>query len=271
MKKIGLRIIILSAIIVCLNSCKTKAKAYLYTESSIQPQDVRARTVAILPNRLPVTLQNSELWRTKNFESMKRILERRGYSVIDYNTSNALFQQSGLPMEDTKSSRDKYAELAQKMGADLLVFPYYGTTFTSTGFSNSYTAIASLQFYSLKHNDFSARIDLEGVTKIATWPSMVPIAGILWQILTLGPCKKGHDKAFTKGFKEGYDVYFSRFSPSSGGSNNGNSGNNNSKPSGSKYGKYSTEELETLKKAAVSNGDYKTAGEIKEELDKRKK
>lgn len=268
MKKVVIRLVILSFLALAVGSCKTKGKAFLYSESSIPAQDVKARTVAILPNRLPVTLQNSELWRTKNFETMRQILERRGYNVIDYNTSNQMFQQSGLPLEDTKSSRDKYAELAQKLNADLLVFPYYGTTFTSTGFSNSYTAIASLQFYSLKHNDFSARIDLEGVTKIQTWPTLVPVVGAVWSILTLGPSKKAHDKAFKKGFQEGYNVYFSRYSPS--GNSNGGS-NNNSNSGGSKYAKYSVEELETLKKAAVTNGDYKTAGEIKEEIDKRKK
>lgn len=257
--------LVLFAIAFSNYSCSTKAKSALYTESSIPPTDVKAKTVAILPNRLPVTLQNSETWRVKNFESMKQILQKKGYNVIDYNTSNQMFQQSGLPMEDTKSSRDKYAELAQKLNADLLIFPYYGTTFTSTGFSNSYTAIASLQFYSLKHNDFSARVDLEGVTKIQTWPTMVPVVGAIWSILTLGPSKKGHDKAFVKGFREGYNTYFSRFSPSFGTSNAPNG-----KIDGSKYAKYSLEELEMLKKAAVGNGDYKTAGEIKEEIDKRK-
>jgi hypothetical protein len=169
-------------------------------------------------------------------------------------------------LEDTKLSRDKYAELAQKLNVDLLVFPYYGTTFSMTSFSRSYVSVSSLQFYSLKHNDFSARIDLEGVTKIQTWPTMVPMVGIIWQIFLIGPSKKANDKAFKKGFEEGIKVYTSRF-PS------GNFPNNTSTstPSGSKYAKYSVEELETLKKAAVGNNDYKTAGEIKEEIDKRKK
>lgn len=265
MKRITFKLLLISMSFITLTSCKTRAKASLFTEASIPPTEVKAKTVAILPNRLPVTLQNSEEWRVKNYETMRSILTRRGYSVIDYNTANQMFQQSGLPLEDTKSSRDKYAELAQKLNADLLIFPYYGTTFSSTGFTNSYISIASLQFYSLKHNDFSARVDLEGVTKIHTWPQMIPYAGIIYQILILFPSRKGHDRSFDRGFKEGFQTYFSRFSPS----------NNSTSPSrsnsASKYAKYSLEELETLKKAAVGNGDYKTAGEIKEEIDKRKK
>ncbi|MBP7809017.1 MAG: hypothetical protein KA163_06975 [Bacteroidia bacterium] len=264
----NLKLLLLALVAITITSCKTKGKAFLYTESSISPSEVKGRTVGILPNRLPVTLQNSEEWRKRNYESIKKILVAQGFSVVDYNTCNQMFQQSGLPLEDTKSSRDKYADLAQKMNADLLIFPYYGTTFSSTGFSNSYISIASLQFYSLKHNDFSARVDLEGVTKIQTWPQMVPYAGIIYQILILGPCRKGHKKAFNKAFQEGFNTYFSRFS---GGSNGGGSSTPGNNSGGSKYGKYSVEELETLKKAAAANGDYKTAGEIKDELDKRKK
>ncbi len=271
MKNAIVRFLFFLALATSITSCSVKGKALLYSESSIKPQDIKAKTVAILPNRLPVTLQNSEKWRQKNYESMKKILVKKGYSVIDYNTSNQLFQESGLPLEDTKSSRDKYADLAQKLNADLLIFPYYGTTYTSNGLSNSYISIGSLQFYSSKHNDFSARVDLEGVTKIQTWPSMVPYAGIVYQIVMIFPSRKGHDKAFIKAFQKGFEVYFDKYPSSM--PNGGGSGapTNNSNSGGSKYAKYSLEELDTLKKAAVANSDYKTAGEIKEEIDRRKK
>ncbi len=336
MKKNILQFVFLCLLVaVTTTSCKLKAKAYLYTESSIQPSDVHVQTIAILPNRLPATLQDPEKWRVKNYKAIKKILTAKGFNVIDYETSNQMFQQSGLPLEDTKSSRDKYADLAQKLNADLLVFPYYATSFNSTPFSNSYTSIASLQFYSLAQNDFSARVDLEGVDKISTWPglaipmlgafitligtlnqedyasdpqassgppsdgpiifgSVLTMVGPLYNLLILPSEKKAYDKAFARGFKQGFDVYFSRFSPNpSGGNrfsgqNNGgnksstpntgsnttapaNTGNTNSDTATGKYAKYSVTDLELLKKAAADNGDFKTAAEIKEEIDKRKK
>jgi hypothetical protein len=369
MKKHTLHVLLFCFLVaVATTSCSVRAKAYLYTESSIQPSDVHVQTIAILPNRLPATLQDPEKWRVKNYKAIKKILTAKGFNVIDYETSNEMFKQSGLPLEDTKSSRDKYADLAQKLNADLLVFPYYATNFNSTPFSNTYISIASLQFYSLAQNDFSARVDLEGVDKISTWPSLViplvgtlitmvgasdqsadettaggvvTVLGPLYSLFILPSTKKAYDKAFNRGFKAGFDVYFSRFSPNpngggnrnssrnnrdsnsnnqrsnnqapsnngsnNNGSNNNNSGNNapnnngsnnnsgnngsnnngsnNSAPAnngsnsgsnsndngGGKYAKYSVSDLETLKKAAADNGDFKTAAEIKEEIDKRKK
>ncbi len=291
------RFILLSVIVSVLSSCSTVGKALLYSEPSIQPVDVKIKTVAILPNRLPVSLQNPEAWRVKNHATMKEILEKKGYSVIDYNTSNQMFQQSGLPMEDTKSSRDKYAELAQKLNADLLIFPYYGVTFISSAVSDKYIATASLQFYSQKHNDFSARVDLEGVNKIQTWPQLIPMIGSFYPFFIIGAGNHGHEKAFKKAFEAGFEIYASRYISSnnsnninnnySGGNNSGNNYNNNSNPnnnnnqnnsnnnksnsSESKYAKYSLGDLETLKKLAIEGNDYKTAGEIKAEMDKRKK
>lgn len=267
-------------------SCSTKGRALLYSEPSIQLQNIKAKTVAILPNRYPVTLQNAEEYRRKNYTVIKNILVHRGFNVIDYNTSNEMFLQSGLPLEDTKSSRDKYAELSQKLNADLLIFPYYGTTYSTTGFTNSYIAVTTLQFYSVEHNDFCARIDMEGTHKVHTWPAQIlPFGGIglsfiepelsmggfvLPIIYNIGVAidgKKGHDKAFKKGINEGISLFVSRFNSAG----SGQLKQNKSIGGGSKYAKYSLEELETLKKAAVGNGDYKTAGEIKEEIDKRKK
>ncbi len=325
MNKTFIKFILLSVFALALTSCKTTAHALLFTESTIPPQDVKGKTVAILPNRLPVSMQDPEKWRTKNYEVMRVLLEKEGFAVVDYNTSNQLFQQSGLPLEDTKASRDKYADLAQKLNADLLVFPYYGITFNSTGFSNAYISTGSLQFYSLKHNDFCARIDLEGQRKIQTWPQLaLPLIGtavsaiiaaasssttssgsssgsgvasvisVLSTVATFGYSiigfvegKTGHEKAFKKAFGEAFELYFSTFptpnrsySPNNNNNygnnnnNNGNSGNNgsnNNSNSGSKYAKYSIEDLEILKKSAVTNSDFKTAGEIKEEIEKRRK
>ncbi|WP_317899319.1 UvrB/UvrC motif-containing protein [Aurantibacillus circumpalustris] len=281
-------IVILLLFLLALTSCRTTGKAYLYSESSIEPGTVRMKTAAILPNRLPVTMQNPEEWRRKNYRIMKEILERNGCNVISYETSNQMFQQSGLPMEDTKSSRDKYAELAQNLNADILIFPYYATSFNGNSFSNQYTSIGSLQIYSLKHNDFSARIDLEGMTKIAQWPTLVlPLVGViaglaaggsdgaivsgaagvltpLYLLLTLSPARHAYDKSFKRGLREAFKVYFGRYPQ------NRNNFETNESTSDNKYAKYSIEELQILKKAAVSNSDYEKAAEIKAEIESRK-
>jgi hypothetical protein len=294
MKKIRLNLFVVAGLLIfLLSSCSTTGRALLYSESSIAPSEVSMRTVAVLPNRLPVTMQNPEEWRKKNYEIIKEILQKRGCNVVPYETSNMLFQQSGLPLEDTKSSRDKYAELAQKLNADALVFPYYATSFNGNVFSSSYTSIGSLQLYSLAHNDFSTRIDLEGIRKIQQWPALVlpligslfstilssedpgvglviggimGIVGPLYQVFTFGPAKKAYDVSFKRGLEEGFNVFFERHGQSVYGGHAAQQPVTN----GGKYSKYSLEELQTLKKAAIANSDFDKAAEIKEEIETRK-
>jgi len=99
--------------IVFFQSC-TAGKATIYSEKSIAPSDISIKKVAIVPNRLPLNLTDVEYWKKTNFEIIKTNLERKGYQVLDYNTSVRMFEESGLPVEDTKISLDKYADLAEK-------------------------------------------------------------------------------------------------------------------------------------------------------------
>ncbi|NVO04093.1 MAG: hypothetical protein HXX09_15460, partial [Bacteroidetes bacterium] len=164
MKKIIFNILVLAFFAIIANSCGTTGSGYLYTESTIPPEKVKYQTVAILPNRLPLNLQNLEKWRTSNWKLVEKRFSELGYKVIDYNTSVQMFKKSGLPLEDSKISRDKMAELATELNADLLILPYYGTSYDLGGFldKNSFNSVGSFQVYSAKHNDFVARVDFDG-------------------------------------------------------------------------------------------------------------
>ena len=159
--------------IVALHSCGTTGSGSLYVEPSIEREDVKIQRVAIVPNRLPLNLQNPEKWRKYNWGITKQEFESRGFEVVDYKTSVSTFKSSGLPVEDTKSSRDKYAELADKLGVDIIIIPYYGTFSEARNiillFNNvSYSAVATFQMYFSNKNDFFSRSDVNGKNQYTT-------------------------------------------------------------------------------------------------------
>lgn len=166
----------LSALIL-LSSCGTTGNGILYSERSITPSDVKYQRVAILPNRLPLNLTDPEMWRKYNWEVMQTRFIKEGFQVIDYNTSVEMFSRSGLPLEDTKISRDKYAELAEEMNADILIFPFYGTSFRISGITdkNNFEVTGSLQVYLRDQNDFMTRIDFEGNNYFRSFSKIMPI------------------------------------------------------------------------------------------------
>ncbi|MBN2632963.1 MAG: hypothetical protein JXR66_05380, partial [Bacteroidales bacterium] len=165
------------AVLVLLSSCGTAGNGILYSERSITPSEVKYQRVAILPNRLPLNLTDPEMWRKYNWEVMQTRFIKEGFQVIDYNTSVEMFGRSGLPMEDTKISRDKYAELAEEMNADILVFPFYGTSFRISGITdkNNFEVTGSLQVYLRDQNDFMTRIDFEGNNYFRSFSKLLPI------------------------------------------------------------------------------------------------
>ena len=150
-----------------LNGCALTGKGTLYVEPSsrgaMQPPP---RRIAVVPNRLPTMLTDPETWRRHNFGLLEKDLRSRGFDVVDYDSSVRAFEQSGLPVEDTRSSRDKYAELAAQLGVDAIVIPYYGTFAATHSLAmvntNVYTSVATLQLYSAQKNDFTMRIDATG-------------------------------------------------------------------------------------------------------------
>lgn len=148
------------------SGCAATSVSDIFFDPNVDRRDVEVRRVAIVPNRLPLNLDRQEMWRRTNWEVIRSEFESRNFTVIDYHTSVQLFQRSGLPVEDTPLSRNKYAELAEAMNVDLIVIPYYGTLFSSKNYlilnTMNYRTVTTFQIYSTSKNDFIARIDATG-------------------------------------------------------------------------------------------------------------
>jgi hypothetical protein len=236
--RLNLLIVIVTIVV---TACGTTGNGVLYTERSIVPTDVKYQRVAVLPNRLPLNLQDPEKWKKFNWNVMKTRFEKEGFQIVDYSTSVEMFNKSGLPLEDTKVSRDKYAELAEEMNADILIFPYYGTSYRVTGITdkNNYEVVGSLQVYLAHQNDFMTRIDIEGDNYFNTYNKIVPVAGLLITFIVqavaedpnavivaslitpiasiatlipyLTPANKRWEKAFRKAINIGLDQFFAKY------------------------------------------------------------
>lgn len=164
--------------------CQTVGRGTLYTEPSIPRGTIKIQKVAIVPNRLPANLTDPEKWRVFNWKIAADEFRKRGYEVVDYDTSVKSFEKSGLPVEDTHSSRDKYADLAQALAVDAIVVPYYGTQFNSKNYifvnSFGYDGIATFQVYLTERNDFASRVDAFGESSFPT--GYLTLAGIAFSI-----------------------------------------------------------------------------------------
>jgi hypothetical protein len=152
--------------------CAVTGRGTLYTEPSIPRGNVKISKIAIVPNRLPANLTDPERWRLFNWKIASDEFRKRGYEVVDYETSVRSFEKSGLPVEDTHSSRDKYADLAQALAVDAIVIPYYGTQFNSKNYvlvnNFDFDAVATFQVYLAERNDFGSRVDTFGVSSFPT-------------------------------------------------------------------------------------------------------
>lgn len=175
----------------CALSSSGPAKAF--NEPSINRRDVNIRRIAVVPNRLPQNLNDPEFWRRRNFDEIRSQFLQRGYSVLDYETSFRAFEESGLPVDDTKSSRDKFAELATALGVDAIFVPYYGTSMEagSSGLGGAryaYHATATYQVYHAASNQFVTRLDTEGMDGYRT-------GGMAWTLFSVVGLIAGPDGA----------------------------------------------------------------------------
>lgn len=231
MKKFFL--LLLLGIIFWLQSCGTTGSGLIYYEPSIKHNDIHIRRVAIVPNRLPLNLQDPEKWRKFNWEVLSKEFTKRGFEVVDYQTSVQVFQQSGLPVENTKTSRDKYAELANSLGVDAIVIPYYGTFAATKNFifitNMQYIGVATFQIYLSSKNDFFSRIDVYGknyfttgvlpltglivsIAGDASTGGIISLAGLLTDLYQiLHPADSRWKAAFRKSIREGIKPFFTAF------------------------------------------------------------
>jgi len=136
-------------------------------DATIDKSKMNFVRVAIIPNRLPLTIAEPEYWRELNWRTFSDKFKQKGFTVIDYKTTLDAFTKSNLPLEDTKSSEEKFAAFAQQVNADLVVMPYYSASSNTRtgclGISNvNFTSTSSIQAYSLEHNKFIYRSDASG-------------------------------------------------------------------------------------------------------------
>lgn len=158
------------------------AKKQLYYEPAVDRQTVRFKRVAIVPNRLPLNLNDPEKWRKFNWQIAAEFFRNHALDVVDYETSIEAFKNSGLPVEDTKSSRDKYAELAEQLAADVVIIPYYGTSATTKTVilftSMKWESIVTFQFFLKDRNEFISRLDATGTDKYVNNIWILPVVGL---------------------------------------------------------------------------------------------
>jgi hypothetical protein len=217
------------ALMLALQSCGTTGSGVLYIEPSVQKQDVTIRKVAIIPNRLPLNLQDPEKWRRYNWKVAREEFTKRGFEVVDYDVSVKTFEKSGLPVEDTKASRDKYVDLAQQLGVDAIVLPYYGTFATVKNFlfftNVAYIGVGTFQIFLTDKNEFFTRTDISGKNQYTSGLGLLigiplgfadPVAGLVATgvitLFDLVQAFRSSDSrwraAFKKGIQEGLKPFF---------------------------------------------------------------
>lgn len=140
--------------------------------------------VAIIPNRLPLVLQEPARWREANWKKLSKELRENGFEVVPYEETLRLAEQANLPLEDTLSSEDKYYEFSRLADADMVIMPYYGTTFVSKSAllvnTFSYFSTVSLQYYYPNDNVFVHRADSVGEESYSTgWGTILVVGSAL--------------------------------------------------------------------------------------------
>jgi hypothetical protein len=99
-----------------ISGCGSASHALLHSEKGFNPEDISFKSIAILPNQLPLNLPEGETWRKYNWTIINKKLTDSGYVVVDYASSASLFEDIGLPLVDTKASKDKYARADRPIG-----------------------------------------------------------------------------------------------------------------------------------------------------------
>lgn len=224
-----------------------RGKTTSFFDTQFDKSQLQINRVAIIPNRLPLMVKEPEYWRKTNWELISKIFKDHGYEVIDYESTNIAFQNANLPIEDTGSSAEKFAQAASELNADVLIMPYYASVFTGNAILSTsqmnYNAQVSLQIYSSLENRFIFRADADANSGFASYTGLfaalmpiinssgsdssgrdpiAPILKILFGGVALGfvigdlvngltPAEEWWKRAFTEAIKVSLEPFFSLY------------------------------------------------------------
>lgn len=195
------RVVFLGIVLILLSSIPGFARLLKESlfDSTFDKSSITVRRVAIIPNRLPMVLEEPEKWRQVNWKITAEMFTKQGFEVVDYDTTLEAVEASNLPLEDTGTSEEKFAATASALNADILIMPYYGTGYAERpgciGTTHGFSGTVEYQVYSRNANMFIFRSEKVGVASF----NDLSACGIIGLLLTMG---KTPNKMWTKAFKQ---------------------------------------------------------------------
>jgi hypothetical protein len=174
---------------------QTSASGTLLVDPGLRPGGVRLRRVAIVPGRGAAGVKDPEHWRHAVWSSLEQAFRGRGFDVVDYGTSVQAFERAGLPLDEARPSRDRYGDLAQSLGVDLIAAASYSTSQRTEGIAfigtTHYVSLLTLQLYFAEKGQFGARIDASGDTSYTTGLMLAGglVAGEVFSLIGAASCQ----------------------------------------------------------------------------------
>jgi len=164
-------------------------------DPGFRPGAVRLRRVAVVPGRGPSGVKDPERWRHVVWSSLDRAFRARGFDVVDEPTSAQAYERAGLPLDEGRASRDRYADLALGLGVDLVAVASYSTSQRTDAIAfigtTHYTSLLTLQLYFAEKGQFGARIDASGDTTYTTGLMLAGglVAGEVFSLISAAGCQ----------------------------------------------------------------------------------
>jgi hypothetical protein len=174
---------------------QTAASGTLLVDPGVRPGAVRLRRMAVVPGRGPAGVRDPEHWRHTVWGSLERAFRGRGFDVVDYATSVQAYERAGLPLEEGRPSRDRYGDLAQSLGVDLVAVASYSTSQRTDAIAfigtTHYTSLLTVQLYFAEKGQFGARIDASGDTTYTTGLMLAGglVAGEVFSLISAAGCQ----------------------------------------------------------------------------------
>lgn len=173
-----------SLIILLFAGCATTMDHSLIYDPGEEPIIVESGRVAIVSSEtLDGFYMNDEL-EMANWQIVRELLEKQGYTVVDFQTSKMTFRESGILLDNADTKMKQYYQLADNLNVDFLIVPYYGLHYSNKRFffvSHRYfQAMSSFRVYSRSEEAFIGRVDIVGENSITIGYITPIVATTLW-------------------------------------------------------------------------------------------